>query len=113
MCSSDLEDMEVPCILSGFQTQQEGKLIRRGIEDITIRDFRAVYIDNEEIVDVPETIEEYLDGYPENNLFGDVDAYGIWARHCDRLTLEGVEIIPRSANTREMIKLYDVEEGRN
>ena len=106
-------DMEVPCILSGFQTQQEGKLIRRGIEDITIRDFRAVYIDNEEIVDVPETIEEYLDGYPENNLFGDVDAYGIWARHCDRLTLEGVEIIPRSANTREMIKLYDVEEGRN
>jgi len=104
------EDMEVPCILSGFVAAGvNGGKVRKGIENITIRGFKAVYLDNEEIVDVPETIEEYLYGYPENNLFGDVDAYGIWVRHCDKLVLEEVEIIPRSVNTRDMIKLYDVQ----
>ena len=51
---------------------------------------------------------EILYDYPENNSFGDVDAYGFWIRHADHVTLEDIAVIPRSVNTREMIKLYDV-----
>lgn len=102
-------DVEVPSLIFGFRTVTEsGEEVRKPVEDITIRDFKAVYKDNEEIVEVPEEIEEYLYDYPENNSFGDVDAYGFWIRHGDNVTLEDITVIPRSVNTRERIKLYDV-----
>ena len=102
-------DAEVPSLLFGFVTEKpDGKEVRKPIQDITVRRFKAVYTDNKEIVEVPEVIEEFLYDYPENNSVGDVDAYGIWARHADRLTLEDVDVVPRSMNTRDMIKLYDV-----
>lgn len=102
-------DAEVPSLLFGFVTEKpDGKEVRKPIQDITVRRFKAVYTDNKEIVEVPEVIEEFLYDYPENNSVGDVDAYGIWARHVDGLALEDVDVVPRSMNTRDMIKLYDV-----
>lgn len=100
--------VEVPSLLFGSLNSKAQ--VRKPIEDITIRHFKAVYTDNAEIVNVPETIEEFLYDYPENNSVGDVDAYGLWIRHCDLLTLEDIEVVPRSSNTREMIKFYDVND---
>ncbi len=100
---------EVPSLIFGFQcASREGKTVRKALKNIHIRDFKAVYCNNEEILDIPEHIEEFLYEYPENNTFGDVDAFGIWARHVDGLTLEEVEVVPRECNTRDMIKMYDV-----
>lgn len=102
-------DVEVPSLIFGFETEDEsGEKVRKPVKNITIRDFEAVYRDNDEIVKVPETVKEFLYEYPENNSVGDVDAYGFWVRHCDGLTLEQVRVIPRTVNQREMIKLYDV-----
>ena len=56
--------------------------------------------------------DEFLEDYPESNAHGDVDAYGIWARHVDGLLLEDIDVIPRSSNTREKIRLYDVQNVR-
>lgn len=102
-------DVEVPSLIFGFEAREKGEeKVRKPVKKITIRNFEAVYRDNDEIVEVPETVEEFLYQYPENNSVGDVDAYGFWVRHCDGLVLEQVQITPRTVNKREMIKLYDV-----
>ncbi|MEQ2423507.1 glycoside hydrolase family 28 protein [Enterocloster hominis (ex Hitch et al. 2024)] len=102
--------VEVPSLIFGFEARnEEGKNIRKAVKNIKVKLFKAVYCDNEEMLDIPHPIEEYLYQYPENNTFGDVDACGIWARHVDGLELEQVEIIPRSCNTRDKIRLYDVK----
>lgn len=33
---------------------------------------------------------------------------GIWARHIDGLALEEIDITPRAADNREIIRLHDV-----
>lgn len=99
-------DMEAPCIITGFVKDLE----RKALQAITLKDMEFVYRNNKEILDIPDTIEEYLYEYPENNNFGDVDAYGIWARHVDGLTLNNISIQPRVSNTRACIKLYDTNE---
>lgn len=108
-------DVEVVSLVSGFvkkeadnQFKNEARIVRKPISYVTIKNFEAVYRDNKEIINVPDVIEEYLYEYPENNNFGDVDAYGIWARHVDNITLTNINIKPRSANKRECIKLYDI-----
>lgn len=105
------KEAEVPSLLFGFTAvKEDGEIIRKPVQDITIRDLKVVYKDNKEIVEIPEVIEEFLYEYPENNSFGDVDAYGLWIRHGDRVVLEDIEVVPRSSNTREMIMQYDVKE---
>lgn len=102
-------DAELPCIITGFETQKpDGTPVRKPVRNIQIRDFSMVYRDNAEKIFLPDTIEEFLTEYPESNAHGDVDACGLWIRHADNILLEGVEITPRSCNTREKIKLYDV-----
>lgn len=102
-------DAEVPSLLFGSSAfKNDGSIVRKAIRNITIRDLNVVYKDNEEIVEIPEVIEEFLYDYPENNSFGDVDAYGLWIRHADHVELKNIRITPRSVNTREMIKMYDV-----
>ena len=59
-------------------------------------------------MNVPEVTPEHLFGYPESNAHGDVDASGIWARHIDGLALEEIDITPRAADNREIIRLHDV-----
>ena len=101
--------VEVPSLIFGFETEgTNGEKIRKPVKDITICHFEAVYQDNEEILEIPETVEEFLYEYPENNLVGDVDACGLWVRHCDGLVLEDIRVVPRSINRREKIRLYDV-----
>lgn len=102
-------DVEVPSLIFGFETKETGgEKVRKPVKDIAISHFEAVYLDNDEIVEVPETVEEFLYEYPENNLVGDVDACGLWIRHCDGLALEDIRVVPRRVNRREKVRLYDV-----
>lgn len=104
-------DAELPAILTGFEAaRKDGTLVRKPLRNITVSGYRVRYRDNEEIVELPETFDEFLTDYPESNAHGDVDAYGIWARHVDHLVLEDIQVVPRSCNTREMIRVYDVRE---
>ena len=103
------ENAELPCIITGFENKkQDGTPVRRAVEDVTICGYHVTYRDNQELVQLPEVYSEFLFDYPESTAHGDVDAYGIWARHVDGLTLEDVCVTPRSCNTREMIMLRDV-----
>ena len=103
------DNAEVPAILTGYETtRKDGSVVRRPLENITVSSYHVVYRDNEEIVEIPKTFDEFLEDYPESNAHGDVDAYGIWARHIDNLVLEDINVVPRSCNTRKAICLYDV-----
>ena len=100
---------ELPAILTGFvDTAKSGKPIRKAIHDIEISDYHVVYRDNQEVLHLPDTYEEFLTDYPESNAHGDVDAYGLWIRHADRVTLRGIQVKPRSMNVkRALIRKYD------
>lgn len=102
-------DVEVPSILTGFELVEGTGRIENRIQNITIRDFHAVYRDNEEILDIQDKIHESIFDYPENNAFGDVPAYGFYIRHANNVTLEDLEIIPRTCNTRDGIYKESVE----
>lgn len=100
---------ETPSILTGFQTARiDGTPVRRAVRNVHLRDFHVKYRENPAYVNVPEVTPEHLFGYPESNAHGDVDASGIWARHIDGLALEEIDITPRAADNREIIRLHDV-----
>ena len=103
------DNAEVPAILTGYETtKKDGSVVRRPLENITVTSYHVIYRDNKEIIEIPEMFDEFLEDYPESNAHGDVDAYGIWARHIDNLVLEDINVVPRSCNTRKAICLYDV-----
>ena len=105
------QNAELPAILTGYvDTTKENKTIRKAIDGITVQDYDVTYRDNEEILHLPNEFEEFLTDYPESNAHGDVDAYGIWVRHADRVALRNIRVKPRRMNTREMIQMYDVGE---
>lgn len=102
-------DIELPSIITGYVTEKnDGTSVRKAVKNVRIVNFEGTYRDNEEVVEVPEVIDELLVEYPENNAHGDVDAYGIWARHVDGLELTNVQIQPRNMNKRSEISLHDV-----
>ena len=103
-------NVELPAILTGYADRtREGQPIRKAISDIRIRNYRAVYRQNEEILNLPDEPDEFLTEYPESNAHGDVDACGLWIRHADNVRLEEIQIIPRSGSVRSApIALRDV-----
>ena len=100
---------ELPAILTGYtDCTRSGKPVRKAIHDIRISDYRVVYRDNQEVLHLPKEYDEFLTDYPECNAHGDVDAYGIWIRHADRVTVQNIQVKPRSMNTgRSLIRRYD------
>lgn len=102
------DHVEVPSILTGFQTEDNKEQVVRRLENITIRNFKAVYEDSIEILDIKPNIYENQMDYPENNAFGDVPAYGFYLRHGKNIILENYEVIPRTMNTRQCVCQEDV-----
>lgn len=96
-------EVEVPSIITGFQVSEDGTATERRVKDIRIRDFRAVYRDNREVLNLKGRVCENVRDYPENNAFGDVPAYGFYIRHADRVSLEECQVIPRTMNTRQAV----------
>ena len=102
-------EAELPAILTGYADHtRSGKPIRKAIHDICLSDYQVVYRDNEEILHLPAEYDEFLTDYPECNAHGDVDAYGLWIRHADRVTVQDIQVTPRSMNVqRKLIQRYD------
>ena len=102
-------DVELPSIVTGFVAQRhDGQPVRQPVRNLQIKNFRVVYRDNEEQVAIPQEFDEFLTDYPESNAHGDVDACGLWVRHADGVLLQDIQVTPRSCNTREAVRLYDV-----
>ncbi|MDR0883669.1 MAG: right-handed parallel beta-helix repeat-containing protein [Oscillospiraceae bacterium] len=98
-------DAELPMLISGVKN---GKSATQYIKNVTLRDFDITYRDNNEQVELRDDVPEYAKDYPENWRFLDVPAFGLWARHVDGLTLEGIGVTPRTVNTRGKFAWVDV-----
>ena len=96
-------DVEVPSILTGFEIEENGTVTERCIKDIKIKNVHAVYRDNEERLNLTDKVQENIVDYPENNAIGDVPAYGFYVRHAENVSLEAIDIVPRTHNTRVCI----------
>lgn len=100
----DAKNMEIPCLLTGFN---DGKTTRY-ISEITIDNLKGEYLDNKEILDIRDPLYENVKDYPESNAFGDLPAYGMFIRHAKNVKLSNTSFIPRSCNTRTEIVKVDV-----
>ena len=110
ICDINAQEVELPSIITGFETyKKDGTVVRRAVSNILVENFDVKYRNNDEIIEIPQKIEEFLTDYPESNAHGDVDAYGIWSRHTDNLMLKNIEVVPRKNNTRKMICSYDAK----
>ncbi len=104
------EEAELPCIVTGFLDRTPGgKAVRREIQDLTIENFEMRYRESRAQIDVPETIDEFLDEYPESNAHGDVDACGLFVRHVRDMQLSGLKIFPRREDKRPVLSFHDAE----
>ena len=110
ICDVEAADAELPAILTGYaDATKAGIPVRKAISDIEIRNYRVTCRDNQNILHIPAVFDEFLTEYPESNAHGDVDACGLWIRHADHVLLENVQITPRSSDSRERIRMYDVK----
>ena len=91
---------EFPCLLSGLA----GLPIRR----VTLQEIEFVYRQAKERLEIHDPIPEQETEYPEFWMFGDVPAYGLWARHVEDLRVKDFAVTPRSVNQREKVILDDV-----
>jgi len=79
------------------------------IEDVTLRDLRFEFPGGgtEEMSKLP--VEELADKYPECTMFGELPAYGIYARHVRGLTMDNVELRTQEKDARPAVVFEDVE----
>ena len=103
------EDCELPCIVTGYVSALPGEpCVRKPLRHIRLKHIAMLYRDNEEKVQVPDTVDELLFDYPESNAHGDVGACGLYARHVEGLSVTDFTVRPRSVNTRPDILTEDV-----
>ena len=107
----EAKEAELPAIITGYADRtRAGRPVRKPVTDITIRHYRVAYRNNQAILHLPAEPEEFLTDYPESNAHGDVDAYGLWVHHGDRIRLEDIQAVPRTTErSRAMIALHDVD----
>jgi len=91
---------EFPCTLSGIP----GKYI----QDVVLKKIDISYREANEGLKIKDPIPEQETTYPEFWMFGDLPAYGLWARHVDGLKVKKFKVIPRRSNRREFLVLQDV-----
>jgi hypothetical protein len=79
-------------------------LPERHIEDVALRDIALQVSATDKPVPRQADIAEMRDTYPDAHMIADaVPAYGLWARHIDRLTLRRVKFSTRAPDGRPMI----------
>ncbi|NLP09976.1 hypothetical protein GX408_06210 [bacterium] len=100
ICGVQASGAEFPCLLSGLP----GLPIR----SVTLQEIEVVYRQAKERLEIQNPIPEQETDYPEFWMFGDVPAYGLWARHVEGLRVKDFAVTPRSVNQREKLILDDV-----
>lgn len=96
----EAEGAEIPSLLTGFAAPDGEKGYLR---NILVEDFHVTYLDNQAEPEVKTPVHENIDEYPESNAFGDLPAYGIYARHIDGLRLGKISVKGRKDEKRELI----------
>lgn len=92
--------IEMPVIITGTRQLNVG--------DVTIRNFSCTYAPGEDYYDYRPFVPAYETSYPECNRMRNLNAYALWARNVDTLTLEDFSVVPRADTRREEMILRNV-----
>ena len=79
------------------------------IEDVTLSDVRIAYQGGGTAADAALEPEEKEADYPEPDMFGNIPAYGIYARHVNGLTTRDVHFTLDQADARPAVRLENVQ----
>jgi polygalacturonase len=76
------------------------------ISGVTLRNVRLAYLGGE---DIDQSIPDELpDAYPEPSMFGPTPAWGLWLRHAQDITIDGLELTSKATGARPATVTEDV-----
>ena len=78
------------------------------IDDLGLTNIRIAYQGGGTAADAALDPPEKENEYPEPDMFGNIPAYGLYARHVDRLTARDVQFTLDTADARPAVTLQDV-----
>lgn len=93
--------VEIPVIVTGTK--------KLTVQNVTLRNFTLEYAPGEDYYDYRPFVPAYADTYPECNRMRNLNAYGLFARYAENLTLENFVVTPREGTRREEVLLKAVE----
>lgn len=95
------ENAEIPVMIMGIPNQK--------INGVELSNFNIRYADGRDYYDYRFTIPEQEKEYPECNRFRNINAYGIFVRHAENISLENFKVTPRAKTHRKFKKVIDCD----
>ena len=74
------------------------------VKDVYLRDISVKYAPGKDYRDFRLKVPEQEREYPESNRFRNLNAYGIFVRHAENISVEKLKVIPRD-NTKRKFKI--------
>lgn len=93
------KNVEIPAMIMGILNQK--------IKDIKLDNFDIRYADGKDYFDFRLKIPEQENEYPECNRFRNINAYGIFVRHAENISLDNFKVKPREKTLRKFKKIID------
>lgn len=90
------KNAEIPIMIMGIPTQK--------VKDVYLRDISVKYAPGKDYRDFRLKVPEQEREYPESNRFRNLNAYGIFVRHAENISVEKLKVIPRD-NTKRKFKI--------
>jgi polygalacturonase len=78
------------------------------VSDVRISHVSIQYRECEAVLKIADPPPEKEESYPESTMFGDLPAYGLYARHVDSLKIHAFDVVPRSTEKRPLLVRDDV-----
>ncbi|MCH5190819.1 MAG: right-handed parallel beta-helix repeat-containing protein [Oscillospiraceae bacterium] len=95
------KNAEIPTMIMGIPTQK--------INGVELADFSIEYAKGRDYYDYRLKIPEQEKEYPECNRFRNINAYGIFVRHAENISLENFNVTPRERTRRKFKIIIDCE----
>ena len=93
------DNIEIPIMIMGIPNHK--------IHDVNLKNFDLRYAEGKDYYDFRFKIPEQEKEYPECNRFRNINAYGVFVRHAENISLENTKIKPRKNTFRKYKKIID------
>ncbi len=93
------KNIEIPVMIMGIPNQK--------IKDVNLHNFDLKYAEGKDYIDLRFRIPEQEKEYPECNRFRNINAYGVFVRHAENISLENFKVKSRKKTHRRFIKIVD------
>lgn len=93
------KNIEIPVMIMGIPNQK--------VKEVELSNFDMKYADGKDYFDFRFKIPEQEKEYPECNRFRNINAYGIFVRHAEKIAIEKFTVKPRKNTLRKFKKIID------